>query len=82
MLDYARTWARQRGNDVLHLGGGVGGRADSLFQFKAGFSPRRHAFHTWRVIVDPDQYEALCARRPGSENADDATDFFPRYRAR
>ena len=82
MLDHARAWAKQRGNRVLHLGGGVGGRADSLFHFKAGFSRRCHAFHTWRVVVNPDRYEALCARRLATRDAvNDTKDFFPLYRA-
>ncbi len=82
MLDHVRTWARDRGNYVLHLGGGVGGKEDSLFHFKAGFSPRRHPFHTWRVVVNPERYEALCARLPATGDAvSRATDFFPLYRA-
>ncbi len=80
LLDHVRAWAGARGNAVLHLGGGVGAQEDSLFRFKAGFSPRRHPFHTWRVVVHPARYEALCRRRfPGGPSPQD--DFFPRYRA-
>ena len=63
MLDTVRLWATERGARVLHLGGGVGSKADSLFQFKAGFSDRRHLFHIWRWIVQPDIYERLCRQR-------------------
>lgn len=82
MLDHVRAWARERGNEAFHLGGGVGGKKDSLFHFKAGFSPRRHPFHTWRVVVNPEHYDALCARRLAAGDAvSNPTDFFPLYRA-
>lgn len=81
MLHFARGWAKDRGNTRLHLGGGVGGRQDSLFEFKAGFSRDRHAFHTLRLLADPDRYaELVRARRPGAD-ALDLTGYFPGYRA-
>lgn len=61
---------------TLHLGGGVGGKADTLLQFKRGFSSARHDFLVWRWIVDPDRYQALC-RRAGVREDDP---FFPAYR--
>lgn len=81
--DTARRWAVEAGARVFHLGGGVGGREDSLFQYKAGFSARRHRFATWRWVVDPAAYRDLCEQRQSS--APDATgsaddDFFPAYR--
>lgn len=82
LLDYARSWAKSRGNRVLHLGGGLGGRADSLFAFKAGFSHGRAPFHTWRIITDQEAYSRLTAdweRQHGVE-ADDMQGFFPAYR--
>ena len=81
--DTARRWAVEAGAWVFHLGGGVGGQEDSLFQYKAGFSDRRHQFETWRWVVDPPGYRELCERwerleghhrRPGEE------DYFPAYR--
>lgn len=82
LLDDARSWAHERGDRVLHLGGGRGGENDSLFAFKARFSPRRHTFHTGRWVVDPGRYgELLSARKdPGAESSVDP-DFFPGYRA-
>ncbi|MCW2503243.1 MAG: hypothetical protein JWO79_1527 [Actinomycetia bacterium] len=68
-------WARERGNTAFHLGSGVGGRDNPLFHFKAGFSPLRHPFHTWRVIADPDRYRQLTAA-----TGDDGG-YFPAYRA-
>ena len=84
LLDDAIPWARARGNHVLHLGGGRGGREDSLFWFKSRFSPLRLRFHTGRWILDRDAYRALVeARRsamPGSTGGLDGS-FFPAYRA-
>jgi hypothetical protein len=79
LLHEVMRWAAARGDHVLHLGGGVGGRPDSLFHFKAGFSPWRTTFHTWQLVVVPDRYAALVADRAASGTADPA--FFPAYRA-
>lgn len=72
-------WAAPRDNHVLHLGGGVGGRPDTLFHFKAGFSRLHPIFHTWQIVVDPDAYAALVAHAGVSG---DAPSFFPAYRSR
>lgn len=81
--DTARRWAVEAGARVFHLGGGVGGREDSLFQYKAGFSDRRHKFATWRWIVDPIAYGELCERRGRLDqqgiSAGEAG-YFPAYR--
>jgi hypothetical protein len=85
VLDEARLWGNATGAHFLHLGGGVGSSEDSLFLFKAGFSPLRHKFLVWRCIVLPDVYSRLVdARRAWlAENGQElaATDFFPLYRA-
>ncbi|KAF7961601.1 GCN5 family acetyltransferase [Cupriavidus sp. UYMU48A] len=77
----ARSWGRERGLKRLHLGGGVGGSsADSLFNFKKGFSSDTHVFRTQRVIVDPQRYVALCG---GDKSVlADMKGFFPAYRRR
>ncbi|SNY56535.1 GNAT family N-acetyltransferase [Paractinoplanes atraurantiacus] len=80
LYDEVRRWCRERGDTAFHLGGGRGGRSDSLFSYKAGFSPRRHAFHTWRVIADPQAYLQLVRDlKPGADPADVAGTF-PPYR--
>ena len=76
LIDRARRWGTQRGADVLHLGGGVGSAQDSLMQFKAGFSDRRHTFKTWRVVLDEQRYTELSGCEPVSAG------FFPAYRGR
>jgi hypothetical protein len=80
LLDDARSWARGRGNHVLHLGGGRAGKEDSLFAFKARFSPARHAFHTGRWILEPRLYREFVATRYRSLGDCDE-EYFPAYRA-
>jgi len=83
MMHFARAWARERGNDVLHLGGGVGGVADSLLHFKTGFSPLRHTFTTLRLVVDEREYGRLVAAlHPHLDPLDPRarSGFFPKYR--
>jgi hypothetical protein len=84
ILDEVSLWGRSVGARLLHLGGGVGARNDSLFHFKAGFSRRRHEFKIWRAVVDAAIYDQLVQRsRTWSEahglEAADGT-FFPAYR--
>jgi len=81
--DTARRWAAESGARVLHLGGGVGGQEDGLFQYKAGFSARRHDFAVWRWVVDRVTYDELCERRgpaKGPPAACGSGQFFPAYR--
>lgn len=81
MLHYARGWAKDRGNTRLHLGGGVGGAQDSLFDFKAGFSPERHPYQTLRLVADPVRYAELVRARDPTADIADLSGFFPSYRA-
>lgn len=78
----AALWARQRGNQMLHLGGGMGCNDDSLYRFKRGFSDRTGSFCTWRGIVNPDVYRRLCKEweRQSGESTDEPSGFFPGYR--
>ena len=84
LLDDVRRWASESGNDVLHLGGGRGGRDDSLLAFKRRFSPSRHAFSIGRWVLDPSAYATLAAA--WSIRINDAghvigdPSFFPTYR--
>ncbi len=81
--DDARRWARDRGDCVLHLGGGRGARDDSLLQFKARFSSRRHPFHVGRWVLDWEKYHRLTEERLAGPlhavHVDPA--YFPAYRA-
>lgn len=78
MWDDVRRWASQRGDRVMHLGGGRGGTKDSLFSFKARFSPARHDFYTGRWILDRARYDRLAEASTG---ADPEAAYFPIYRA-
>lgn len=81
MLFYMQEWAQARGNSFLHLGGGLGGNENALFDFKAGFSHHFHEFWTCRQIVDPDKYQMLTGKREeaAGKAADDLTGVFPAY---
>jgi hypothetical protein len=79
---YECLWAKKRGDKLLHLGGGVGGKEDSLFAFKAGFSQLRFPFYTWRRVINHTAYKGLAlawAKERGL--APDALEgYFPAYR--
>ncbi|MGK5677690.1 GNAT family N-acetyltransferase [Actinoplanes sp. URMC 104] len=77
LYDEVRRWCKARGDTVFHLGGGKGGACDSLFTYKAGFSPRRHPFHTWRIVADRPAYEDLTSA--AGRDADESGTF-PPYR--
>jgi Acetyltransferase (GNAT) domain len=82
LIHFAREWGKERGNDVLHLGGGVGAAHDSLLHFKTGFSKLQSTFHTWRLIVDEAAYRDLVAQNQAraSVTTDESNGFFPEYR--
>lgn len=84
MFDYVRFWAKERGNKVFHLGGGLGGSKDSLYNFKVGFSKQTHTFTTLRLITQQNLYHDLVELHAQSLNIATetllATDYFPAYR--
>lgn len=85
LLHHMRLWAKERGNEFLHLGGGVGGsQEDRLFKFKSGFSRQQHDFYTLRLIINPEAYSELLQHRAQAidvpvEQLQQST-FFPAYR--
>ncbi len=85
LFDYVRFWGKERGNEVLHLGGGYGGAKDGVYNFKAGFSKQRQNFLTIRLITDPEKYAYLVELQAKIKNisADALMDsgFFPAYRS-
>jgi serine/alanine adding enzyme len=70
------AWASGRGLERFHLGGGVGGFEDSLYEFKRRFDPEAvlPAF-LGKAVHDEDAYRALC----GGSDVDFAG-YFPAYR--
>jgi hypothetical protein len=83
--DFVRHWAQQRGNQVLHLGGGVGAAKDPLYEFKAGFGPGRWQFQSLRLVPDAAFYAALVAQRAKALGVPPEQltqgSYFPAYRA-
>jgi hypothetical protein len=78
VVDTERRWALKTGQRTLHLGGGRGARADSLFSYKSGFAPPAQTFRTWRWILDRDAYDRLS---PPDAADPESAQFFPTYRA-
>ena len=77
VLYEAGSWARAEGYELFHLGGGVGGRADSLFEFKSRFDPgAEREFAIGRAIHDESAYYDLVEATGGA----DSGGFFPAYR--
>jgi hypothetical protein len=78
-------WAKSRGHRWLQLGGGVGGRDDSLLHFKAGFSDKRIQFLTSRLIIDETKYGQLVCHAANEVGLTPETvlssNFFPAYRS-
>lgn len=78
-------WARERGFRKFHLGGGHE-EGDSLFKFKASFSPHRAEFFVCKRVYIEDEYERLTRlnderiAREGRTLSARAKDFFPAYR--
>jgi serine/alanine adding enzyme len=75
LLEAAR-WAQANGYERFHLGGGLGGKEDSLHHFKARFDPEGLVpAAVGKAIHDEDAYRHLS----GGEASYDG--FFPAYRA-
>jgi hypothetical protein len=79
-----RLWGAQSGTLVLHLGGGVGSREDSLFALKTGFSDRRYCFLTWCWTLMPQISAALAETKACCNEAHGlraiSGEYFPAYR--
>ena len=70
------SWASERGFSRFHLGGGVGGFEDSLYEFKRRFDPDGRLPATLgKAVHDADAYRALSGTA-----AIDYAGYFPAYR--
>jgi hypothetical protein len=70
-------WGQRQGYSLLHLGGGVGGREDTLLEYKLRFAPDGlRPAAVGKALHDPAAYAELT----GSAEVDWAG-FFPAYRA-
>jgi len=60
LIHEAARWGIEQGLKTFHLGGGRGpDPEDTLFRFKARFSPQREDMWFGKQIFDPDAYETL-----------------------
>jgi serine/alanine adding enzyme len=76
LYDAAR-WGQEQGYELFHLGGGVGGRRDSLFEFKRRFDPGgEREFALGKAVHDEAVYRELAGERGAGLDG-----FFPAYRA-
>ena len=74
-------WGQSKGKKRLVLGGGYSPN-DGIFRFKSSFSPNRAAFHVYKRVHLPEQYDVLCrswSSLYGQSPA--ATAYFPPYRS-
>jgi hypothetical protein len=74
VLYEAASWGRAQGFELFHLGGGVGGQEDSLYEFKRRFDPdAEREFAIGKAIHDEAAYRELADGAP-------LDGFFPAYR--
>lgn len=78
LTDEISLIGRELGLKYFHLGGGVGGKEDSLFYYKSCFSNLFLEDKVWCYIADPAAYDHLVALR--AEICSERT-FFPLYRS-
>ncbi len=76
-LDEMRILATEEGYEIFNLGGGLGGKQDSLFDFKSSFSKDYRDFMVWKHIIDHTIYDQLSEKNKSEESID----FFPLYRS-
>jgi serine/alanine adding enzyme len=74
VLYEAASWGRAQGFELFHLGGGLGGQEDSLYEFKRRFDPdAEREFAIGKAIHDEAAYRELANGAP-------LDGFFPAYR--
>lgn len=74
-LDEMRIKATEENFDYFNLGGGLGSKEDSLFEFKSSFSKDFRDFKLWKLIVNQEVYNNLSSKKNTEKN------YFPLYRA-
>jgi len=77
----ASVWALENGFKMLLLGGGLGGKEDSLFSFKKPFNREKiNSFYIGKMIFNDKAYRELIKIRQSESYFDLNSAFFPIYR--
>ncbi len=77
LTDEISIIGRKMGLKYFHLGGGVGGKEDSLFTFKSYFSNLFIEDYIWCYVSDDHAYQTLV----NDKNIIPNSNFFPLYRS-
>lgn len=84
LLDDVRRWGTENGRRTMHLGGGLGGREDALYQFKRKFSSLTQCFRTGNWILNAPVYRELEEANRATQAARgleiEHISYFPSYR--
>lgn len=81
LLYEVACWGANNGYEVFHLGGGLGGKEDSLYRFKKAFNRNEHnEFSIGKKIFNQEIYDELIGIRKDDDKFDANTSFFPAYR--
>lgn len=82
LLWAAIKWSQNQGLSLMHLGGGYSSSNDSLFRFKAGFSPYTGEYYIGKVIHDRKNYNEIVEQSVSLRRQEDVADehYFPAYR--
>ncbi len=75
-IDEMRIKANEQNFKYFNLGGGLGSKEDSLFEFKSSFSKDFRTFKIWKYIANRDVYDDLTIKFNNTNNKT----FFPSYR--
>ncbi|MGN6179853.1 MAG: GNAT family N-acetyltransferase [Mucilaginibacter sp.] len=78
LTDEISMVGRRLGKRIFHLGGGVGGKEDSLFEFKKRFSNQQVKDHIWCYINNHTAYDHIVAK--AGADIDGQSSYFPLYR--
>ncbi|WP_429264565.1 GNAT family N-acetyltransferase [Mucilaginibacter sp. 3215] len=78
LTDEISMIGRRLGKKIFHLGGGVGGKEDSLFNFKKLFSNLQIKDRIWCYVNDESVYNELVLKSGVDPNPE--IKFFPLYR--
>jgi lipid II:glycine glycyltransferase (peptidoglycan interpeptide bridge formation enzyme) len=80
IIDTIRVKGKKEGYSIFNLGGGLGSKEDSLFNFKASFSKAFQDFETWNYISNKKIYDSLVDANTTVKSKKNKISYFPLYR--